>query len=402
MPLTDVTIRNLNPRPKAYRNFDGKGLYLEVTPKGGKYWRLKYRFGGREKRLALGVYPEVSLKEARERRDRARELLRDDIDPGEHKRRVKKAQIRDADNSFEAVAREWFTRQKRSWTPGHSRTVLSRLEHNVFPWLGKHPIASLTTSDLLGVLHRIEDRGAVETAHRVLVIFGQVLRYAVLTERAERDLTADLRGALLSVRPKHLAALTDPQKVGELLLAIDGYEGSHIIKSALKFAPLVFVRPGELRNARWEDVDFENAEWRFTVTKTRTPHIVPLATQAVAILEDIQPLSGSGEWVFPGIRGNRPMSNNTINAALRSLGFKKEEMCAHGFRAMARTLLDEQLDERPDYIEHQLGHRVKDPLGRAYNRTTHLPERKAMMQRWADYLDGLRNLVDKPSGEQDG
>ncbi len=392
MPLTIVTVRNAKPKEKPYRLFDGGGMYLEVAPNGGKWWRFKYRFGGKEKRLSLGVYPEVSLKEARESRDKAREYLRNNIDPSARKQAIKNAQAAETENSFEVIAREWHDKQLATWTHGHARTVLGRLVNNVFPWLGSRPINAITAPELLEVLRRIEKRGAIETAHRILVIFGQVFRYAIATGRIERDCSADLRGALQPVKPTHLAAITDPQKVAEMLRLIETYEGSHVVKCALRLSPYVFVRPGELRHARWEDIDFDNAEWRFVATKTHTPHIVPLATQAVAILKDLQPLTGKSEWVFPGVRsGKRPMSNNTILAALRNLGFEKDEMTGHGFRAMARTLLDEVLGERPDLIEHQLAHSVRDPLGRAYNRTTHLAERKAMMQRWADYLDGLRD-----------
>ncbi|MDD5308663.1 MAG: integrase arm-type DNA-binding domain-containing protein [Deltaproteobacteria bacterium] len=400
MPLTDATARNAKPADKPIRLFDGGGLYLEVAPSGGKWWRLKYRFGGKEKRFAIGVYPEVRLKEARGRRDKAREMLRNGIDPSLHKQVVKAVRIEQAANSFEIVAREWYTKQAATaWTPGHARTVLSRLENNVFARLGSRPIATIAATDLLPVLRRVEDRGALETAHRILVIFGQVFRYAVVTGRAERDPSRDLRGALPPVRPKHLAAITDPTKIGDLLLKLDGYTGSYVVKSALRLAPLVFVRPGELRHAKWEDIDLDAAEWRFVASKTQTQHIVPLARQAVTVLRDLHPLTGKGIWVFPSERGRkRPMSNNTVLAALRILGIPKEEMSGHGFRATARTLLDEVLHERVDLIEHQLAHAVRDPLGRAYNRTAHLPERHAMMQRWADYLDELRRKQREEGG----
>ena len=395
MPLNDVAVRNAKPAEKTRRLYDKKGLYLEISPAGGKWWRLKYRFGGKEKRLSLGVYPEISLKDARDRRDEARKLLANAVDPIEHRRAEKAAKERQGAHSFEVVAREWHGKQKATWTPKHADTVIRRLESKVFPWLGKKPISEITAPELLVVLRRIEDQGALETAHRVLSICSQVFRYAIATARAERDPAADLRGALPPVKPKHFAAVTEPEKIAPLLRALDGYEGTLIVRCALRLAPLVFVRPGELRKAEWAGIDLEAAEWRFTVTKTNTPHIVPLSTQAVAILEELQPLTGGGRYAFPSTRSpKRPMSDNTILAALRRMGIGKDEMSGHGFRAMARTILDEELGFRPDYIEHQLAHAVRDPHGRAYNRTAHLAERRKMMQAWADYLDNL-----KTSGE---
>lgn len=402
MPLTVAEIKAAQPKDKTYRLFDGGGMCLEVRPNGGRYWRLRYRYLGKEQTLAMGVFPEVSLGEARRSREKARELLRKGINPSAQKQAVKAAKMEQAANSFEVVAREWYEKMAKTWTPGHSRTVLHRLEKNVFPWLGGRPIAEVTASELLTVLRRVEDRGALETAHRVHVIFGQVFRYAVVTDRAESDPSRDLRGALRTAKSKNLPAVTEPDQAGRLLFILDGYEGSLVTRCALRLAPLVFVRPGELRHAKWEDIDLVKAEWCFIASKTKRPLIVPLSAQAVAILEDLFPLTGQGKWVFPGARSNgRPMSNNAVLAALRSLGIPKEEMCGHGFRAMARTLLDEKLGERIDIIEHQLGHTVKDPLGTAYNRTTHLPERREMMQRWADYLDGLRNSKCKPEEKND-
>ncbi len=393
MPLTHVAIRRAQPSKKSRKMFDGRGLYLEVSPRGGKWWRQKYRFEGKDKRISLGVYPDVSLKEARRRCEDARRLLAGGVDPSEHRQALKAAKAQRNSNTFEAVAREWFTKQAPSWAPSHSSLIMSRLQRNIFPWLGGKPIADINASQLLEVVRRIERRGVLETAHRVLQNCGQVFRYAVATGRAERDLSADLRGALSPVKKKHFAALTDPKKVGPLLRVLDGYEGSLIVRCALRLAPLVFVRPGELRRAEWTDIDLEAAEWRFTVTKTETSHLVPLSRQAVDVLRELYPLTGHGRYVFPSgrtPRGNRPMSENAVLAALRRLGIGKEEMSGHGFRAMARTLLDEVLGFRPDYIEHQLAHVVRDPLGRAYNRTAHLPERRTMMQAWADYLDQLK------------
>ncbi len=403
MPLTDTAIRNAKPAEKPYKLFDERGLYLEVTPTGGKWWRLKYRFSGKEKRLSLGVYPDVSLKDARARRDEARKLLANGIDPSEN-RKVQKAVKQDrASNSFEVVAREWFAKHTPNWADHHSDRIIRRLERDIFPWIGGKPIADVTAPELLAVVRRIENRGALETAHRALGNCGQVFRYAVATGRAERDPSGDLRGALPPVKGEHFAATTEPKRVAEILRAMDGYEGTLTVRCALRLAPLVFVRPGELRKAEWSDIDLDAAEWRYTVTKTNTPHIVPLARQAVAILRELHPLTGRGRFVFPGARSvERPMSDNAILAAMRRMGIGKDEMSGHGFRAVARTILDEVLGVRPDYIEHQLAHAVRDPNGRAYNRTAHLPERRKLMQQWADYLDKLKAGAEVVSLRQAG
>ena len=399
MPLTDTAIRNAKPgvtprgatTDKPYKLGDAGGLYVEVRPDGGKYWRLKYRFGGKEKRLSVGVYPEVTLAKARERRDEARKLLADGIDPGEHRKAKKAAGIERAANSFEVVAREWFDKLKPTWNEAHADRILSRFERDIFPWIGGRPIAEVDGPELLAAIQRIEKRGALETAHRALGNCGQVFRYGVATGRCKRDPSGDLRGALPPVKGQHFAAVTEPTKVGALLRAIHGYQGTLTVQSALKLAPLVFVRPGELRRAQWADIDFDKAEWRFHVTKTDTGHVVPLATQAVDILRELHALTGRGDYVFPGARSNgRSMSDNAILAALRRMGVGKDEMSGHGFRAMARTILDEVLGFRPDFIEHQLAHAVRDPNGRAYNRTAHLDERRKMMQGWADWLDKQR------------
>ncbi|MBP9653635.1 MAG: integrase arm-type DNA-binding domain-containing protein [Rhodocyclaceae bacterium] len=391
MPLTDTAIRNAKPGEKPIRLFDGRGLYLEISPAGGKWWRMKYRFDGKEKRLSLGVYPDVGLKEARERRDEARKQLTNDIDPSESRKAQKLARADRAANSFEAVAREWYAKYSANWVAHHGDRILRRFERDIFPWIGGRPIAEVTAPELLTVLRRIETRGALETAHRALGNCGQVLRYAVATGRCERDPTGDLRGALPPVKSTHFSATTDPKRVAEILRAMDGYHGTLTVSCALRLAPLVFVRPRELRRAEWADIDLDQAEWRYTVTKTNTPHIVPLSKQAVAILRELHPLTGTGRFVFPGARSNgRPMSDNAILAAMRRMGIGKEEMSGHGFRAMARTILDEVLGFRPDIIEHQLAHAVRDPNGRAYNRTSHLDERRLMMQKWTDYLDKLK------------
>ncbi len=386
----DITFRNAKPEAKAYKISDEKGLFMHVTPQGNKYWRLKYRFGGKEKLLALGVYDDVTLAKAREKRDEARKLLADGIDPSEHKKVMKQVAEERSANSFEVVAREWFVKYSSNWVKSHADKIMQRFVRDIFPWIGNKPITEVTPPVLLSVIRRIEERGSLETAHRALSNCGQVFRYAIATGRAERDSSQDLKGALPPVKTKHFAAQTDPKRFGELLRAIEDYQGSLIVRCALRLAPLLFVRPGELRHAKWEDIDFDLAQWSYIVTKTETPHIVPLATQAIAILKELHPLTGNGIYVFPSARGGaRPMSDNAILAALRRLGISKEEATGHGFRATARTLLDEVLGVRPDLIEHQLAHAVRDPNGRAYNRTAHLSERRKMMQNWADYLEKL-------------
>lgn len=391
MALSELGVRSAKPGAKPVRLSDGGGLYLEVSPSGGKLWRLKYRFDGKEKRLALGKYPEVGLKEARARRDEARKLLANEVDPGENRKQQKAAKAERAANSFEAVAREWIAKNTPTWAATHTAKIVRRLEMYVFPWLGGRPIAEITAPELLAMARRIEGKGAIETAHRAMQNCGQVFRYAVATGRADRDPTGDLRGALQPVTSKHMAAVTEPRQVAELLRTFDTYQGTLTVRCALQLAPLVFVRPGELRQAEWKDIDLDAAEWRYIASKKGNAHIVPLALQAVAILREAQALTGEGRYVFPSARtSERPMSDNAILAAMRRLGIAKDEMSGHGFRAMARTILDEVLGFRPDLIEHQLAHAVRDPNGRAYNRTAHLPERRKMMQQWADYLDKLK------------
>lgn len=389
MPLTDTAIRNTKP----LRLFDGGGLYLEVSPTGGKWWRIKYRFAGKEKRLSLGTYPDVNLKAARERRDELRKLLADSIDPAENRKAHKQARADLAANSFEIVAREWFAKFEPTWTEGHSDKIIKRLERDIFPKLGGRLIAEIKAPELLACIRKIEERGALETAHRALQNCGQVFRYAIATGRAERDISADLRGSLPPVKETHHAAITDPKAIAELMRAIDGYSGTLVTQCAMRLAPLVFLRPGELRQAEWEEINLEKGEWNISAErmKMREAHLVPLSAQAIAILHELHQLTGHGRYVFPSARtGERPMSNNAILAGLRRMGYAKEEMSGHGFRAMARTILDEVLGVRPDFIEHQLAHAVRDPNGRAYNRTAHLAERRKMMQQWADYLDKLK------------
>lgn len=396
MPLTDTAIRNARSRDKPVRLFDGGGLYLEISPAGGKLWRLKYRFGGKEKRLAFGAYPEVTLADARERREQARKLLANNVDPSEHKKAQKSASQERAANSFEVIGREWFGKHCDTWAASHSEKIIRRLEKDVFPWLGARPIAEITAADVLAVLRRIEGRGTLDTAHRAGSNCSQIFRYAIATGRAERDPVPDLRGALPPARGSNFAAITEPLKVAELLRAIDAFKGSFVVQAALRLTPLLFVRPGELRQAEWACIDLEKGEWRYLVTKTRTEHLVPLSTQALSILREIHPLSGHGRFVFPGGRDpKRAMSEAAINAALRRMGYDtKTEITAHGFRAMARTILAEELHQRPEVIEHQLAHAVPDALGTAYNRTKFLKERRAMMQLWADYLDKLKAGAD--------
>lgn len=404
MALTDARIRTAAPEPKARRLYDSGGLYIEISPAGGKWWRLKYRHGGKEKRLSLGTYPDTGLKEARAKRDDARKLMAAGVDPGEQRKAAKAAGADRAANSFEVVAREWLGKQSPNWAVGHSSKIISRFERDLFPWLGGRPVAEITAPELLRSLRRIEDRGALETAHRALQNCGQVFRYAVATGRADRDPSVDLRGALAPWRPVHFASITDPVKVGELLRGIDKLHAGLIVKSALRLAPLVFVRPGELRQAEWSEIDLDAAEWNIPATrmKMREPHLVPLSEQAVLILRDLHALTGRGVYVFPGRTPRTPMSNNAVRLALRRMGYGKDDMSGHGFRAMARTILDEVLNVRPDYIEHQLAHAVRDPNGRAYNRTAHLAERRKMMQVWADYLATLKAAKSTDGSKQGG
>ena len=397
MPLSDIAIRKAKPTSKAQRLFDGGGLYLEVSPNGGKWWRYKYRILGKEKRLSLGVYPDVGLAAARDLHADARKLVAAGVDPSAHRKAARIAGMERAANSFETVAREWFAKKSPKLVKGYAEKVLARLEGDLFPMLGKLPVSEINAPQVLRAMRRIEDRGAHETAHRVLQTCGQVFRYAIASGRATADPTVALRGALTPAQGTHHAAITAPEPFGGLLRALDGYDGSLVTKHALRLAPLVFVRPGELRHAEWSEFDLEGKTWCIPAAKMkmRDDHIVPLSRQAIEIIEALHELTGGGVYLFPSTRSpRRPMSNNTLNAALRRLGYDKHAHTAHGFRASARTLLDEVLHFRPDYIEHQLAHTVRDPNGRAYNRTAHLPERRKMMQAWADYLDVLRQGKD--------
>lgn len=392
MPLSDAAIRKAPPRDKPYRLTDGGGLYLEVSPSGGRYWRLKYRFGGKEKRLAFGVYPDVGLKDARDRRDAARKLLSDGVDPGEAKKATQRAAKLASGNSFEAVARDWLSERRTTVEEAQHTKTLARMVNDVFPWLGNRPISQIDAPEILAVLKRIDGRGARFSAHRVRSEISRVFRYAIKEGKAKGDPAKDLIGAIPPAAETHFAAITEPTKVGEMLRAFDGFAGTFPVQCALRLAPMLFVRPGELRKAEWNGIDLDKAEWRYLVTKTKTEHLVPLASQAVAILKELQALTGGGRFVFPGARAlDRPMSEAAINAALRRLGFDtKTEITGHGFRAMARTILHEELHFKPEVIEHQLAHVVPDALGGAYNRTKFLKERRVMMQRWAEYLDEMK------------
>jgi integrase len=390
--LTDTTIKCAKRHDKPYSLFDGGGLYLLVMPTGGKNWRLKYRFAGKEHLLSMGSYPATTLSDARQRRAAAKKQIANDIDPAAERKAAKQAILKAAD-TFHVVTTQWFDGRKKTWNENHSKRIWSSLERDVFPYIGGRPIADITPDEILSILERIKTRGSLDTAHRVRNHCSMIFRYAVANQKATNDPAAALIGALEPAKGGHFAAITDPVKVGELLRAITGYSGSFTVQCALKLAPLLFVRPGELRKMEWEEIDFENAQWSIPAEKMKmkTPHIVPLATQALAMLEAIKPLTGASKYVFPSGRSfSRPMSDNAILAALRRMGYEKTEMCGHGWRAVFRTLADEVLHEKIDLIEHQLAHEVKDPLGRAYNRTQFLPERKRMMQTWADYLDGLR------------
>ncbi len=388
--LTDAIIRNTKPKDKPFKLTDGGGLYLLVNSTGSRLWRLKYRVGGLEKKLALGAYPEVSLREAREKAVEARKMIREGIDPSQAKK-AQKASASGAD-TFEIIAREWFEKFSPTWTPSHGERIIRRLERDIFPWLGKKPIKDIQAPDLLSVLRRIEERGAVETAHRASQNCGQVFRYAVATGRSERDPSGDLRGAIPPTKAKHHASITEPKEIGGLLRAIDAYEGGLIVRCALRLAPLVFTRPGELRRAEWKEIDWDKAEWSIPgeKMKMREKHVVPLSRQAIEILHELQPLTGEGRFLFPSPRSwDRPMSENAVLAALRRMGYSGDQMTGHGFRSMASTLLNEQGWNR-DAIERQLAHAERDEIRAAYNYAQHMPERRKMMQAWADYLDELK------------
>jgi integrase len=394
MPLTELQIKNVRPQPgKTVRLFDARGLYLEISDTGRKWWRLKYRYAGKEKRLSLGVYPETSLKEARARCDEARKLLSDGIDPSQQRKVDRLVRAERSEDTFEKIGREWYAKQSEVWVPEHAARILSRLERDVFPFLGARPITAIETPELLNVLRRIEARGVRETVRRARQDCEQIFAFAIAAGNCTRNPAAGLSRALApKTKTVHFPAITDPQKFGELLRTMDGYQGTFTVCCALCLAPLLAVRPGELRRAKWADFDLHNAEWRFVASKTHPNHIVPLSRQALAILWKLHQLTGAGPYVFPSARSaKRPMSDNAVLAALRNMGIPADVMTGHGFRASFRTIGDEVLKFRVDLLEHQIAHQVKDPNGRAYNRTAFLPERKRMMQRWSDYLDRLKS-----------
>ena len=395
MPLADTSIRNAKPQDKPVKLFDGGGLFMLITPAGGKLWRLKYRFNGKEKLLSLGAYPAVTLLDARRRREEAKTQLAQEIDPGAHKQAAKAATRAESENAFEIVAREWFAKNKGSWVDTHAEKIIRRLENYIFPIIGKKPIHQVTAPELLKALREVETRGIPDVAHRALQNCSRIFRYAIATGRAERDTAADLRGALVPVKSENLASIIEPRAIGALLRDIDAYSGNIIVRAALRMAPYVFVRPGELRRAEWAEFNLAGAEWRIPAArmKMRQVHIVPLARQVICILEDLQAYTGGGRFLFPSMRASTaPISDVTMLAGLRRLGYTKEQMCVHGFRSMASTLLNEQGYNR-DWIERQLAHGERNSIRAAYNYAEYLPERRRMMQKWADYLDELRNTA---------
>ena len=389
--LTDTKIRALKPRASVYRTADTNGLALEVRPSGAKFWRFRYRFAGKANMVALGQYPSVTLQKARGERDRLQALLKGGANPSQVAKAERVASVERSSSTFQLMADELLTkRAKEGLSPG-SVNRERRLIAKDLALIADLPIAEVSAQALLAALRKIERAGTIETAHRARSLAGRVFKYAIATGRATYNPATDLTGALQQPQTRHFASITDPDKIGSLLRALYSYTGSPVTQAALRLAPLVFVRPGELRKAQWADIDLVAREWRFTASKTGTSHIVPLSSQAVELLTELHPFTKRSEFVFPSVRGaSRPMSENTVNAAIRNLGFDRDTITGHGFRAMARTVLDEVLGFRPEFIEHQLAHAVKDPLGRAYNRATHLPERRKMMQAWSDYLDGLR------------
>jgi len=396
MPISDTTLRNAKPQGKPYKVYDSGGLFVIVTPADGKWWRFKYRFGGKEKLLSLGTYPNISLKEAREKRDAAKKFLAQGIDPSAQRQAVKAAVRTESENSYEVVAREWFIKHAAGWSGSNKEKILARQVNDIFPLLGGRPINQITAPELLAVLRRIESRGALDTAHRALQDCSRIFRYAIATGRGERDTAADLRGALPPARSNSFATTTEPKAIAALLRDIDAYTGNLIVRAALRMAPYVFVRPGELRRAEWVEFNLEGAEWRIPAArmKMKQVHIVPLARQVIDILEDLHQYTGHGRFLFPSMRANSaPISDMTLLAGLRRMGYGKEDMTVHGFRSMASTLLNEQGYNR-DWIERQLAHGERNSIRAAYNYAEYLPERRRMMSEWAEYLDGLREAKD--------
>ncbi len=399
MSLSDTGIRNAKAQSKAVKMFDGGGLFLLISTTGGKLWRLKYRFQGKEKLLALGAYPDVSLKDARKRRDDAKELLAKDIDPGVAKKEAKAAATaieQEQATTFEAVAREWFSKKKAAWKPVHQEKILSRLEKQIFPFIGDRQFSALEPADFLTAIQNAESRGAIVTAHRLAQLCGQVSRYARIVGHTRYDVAAGLAEALTPIQTTHFATITDPSEIGHLLRAMDAYTGEPSICFALKILPFVFVRSVELRGAEWSEIDLDAAEWVIPAErmKMKRPHIVPLARQVVTLLNDLRSLTGVDRYLFPSLySASRHISDVGLLNALRRMGYAKGVMTIHGFRSMASTLLNEQGYNR-DWIERQLAHGEKNAIRAAYNHAEYLPERRRMMQEWADYLDGLKTNKD--------
>lgn len=402
MPLTHAQIIQAKPAEKNKKLFDGGGLYLEVTPTGAKYWRLKYRFAGKENRLSMGVFPTVSLKAARELADDARKLLGTGTDPSQHRQSEKATRNLAADNTFEALAREWHGTKVPGWSTSHADTTMKRLVKNVFPWIGKRPLIDINAPELLATLRRIEGRGAIDTTHRVQGVVSEVFRYAIATGRALANPAAELGAALKTTVKGHHPAITEPKRFGQMLRDIDTYSGSNITRAALQIHALTFQRPNEVRGARWDEIDLDAGIWIIPSVRMKgilqrkadgEPHQIPLAAQTVAVFRDLHPLTGRGAMVFPSERGQgRCISENTARQALRSMGYL--DHVPHGFRASVRTMAREQLHFDKDVIERQLSHGSDEELGGAYDRTQFMAERIKLMQVWADYLDKLRKGAD--------
>lgn len=388
MPLTDIAIRTAKPTEKLQKLFDGNGLYLAISTTGNKSWRMKYRFQGKEKLLTFGPYPEISLKDAREACADARKMLRNGEDPSE----AKKSAEASKNNTFEAIAKEWIEKQKEVWAPQYYKKIMQRLSANIFPHIGNRQISDISPPQLLEVLRKIENRGASYQANRVRETCSLIYRYAIATGRAERDAAADLRGAFKAHVSTPRPAITSPHEVGALMRAIYGYDGHFVTKCGLQILALTFLRPGEVRHGTWEEIDFEEKPWRIPAKrmKMRLDHVVPLSNQACDVLQDLLEVTGNGKYLFPSLRSpERVISDVTFLAALRRMGYEKSEMCAHGFRSMASTILNEQ-GYPADAIEKQLAHNPSNKIRGIYNRAEYLPERRKMMQEWADFLDSLR------------
>lgn len=391
MPLTDRAIKLAELREKQYKLFDEKGLYLLINPNGSRYWRLKYRISGKEKTLSIGVYPEISLKEARDERDKARKQLKEGVDPSADKQVQKILQNVSRENSFEPIAREWLKIPMSDRSESYLKKIERGLELYVFPFIGRRPITEISAQEILVLLRKVESKGIIDTAHRLRWQMGAIFRYAIVTSRCSYNPTADLKGALRPHKPEHFSAITDPDELGRLLLAIYNYAGTAVVIAALKCTALWLCRQVELRHLEWTQVDWKKKRIELVSAKKYYDHIIPLSTQSIEILTELYAITGRGKYVFPSARGgSRPLSENGVRVALRTMGYENDDQTPHGFRATARTILDEVLEYPQHLIEHQLAHRVKDENGRAYNRTKHLDKREKMLQHWADYLDELR------------